>query len=51
MANIPEIPDHNSQMQTLLSQMNERIHQLEQESNEMHAQNLQYQHQIEARAN
>ena len=38
-------------METLLSQMNEWLHQLEQENNEMHASNLQYQHQIEAHAN
>ena len=31
--------------------MNERLQQLEQENNEMRAQNLQYQHQIETRAN
>ena len=51
MLDIPEIPDRNSQMETLLSQMNEWLQQLEQENNEMHAQNLQYQRQIEARAN
>ena len=31
--------------------MNERLQQLEQENNEIRTQNLQYQHQIEVRAN
>ena len=51
MTDIQDIPDRNSQMETLLNQMNERLQQLEQENNEMRAQNLQYQHQIETRAN
>ena len=51
MTDIQDIPNRNSQMETLLNQMNERLQQLEQENNEMRAQNLQYQHQIEARAN
>ena len=51
MTDIQDISDRNSQVETLLSQMNERLQQLEQENNEMHAQNLQYQHQIETRAN
>ena len=44
MTDIQDIPDRNSQMETLLNQMNERLQQLEQENNEMRAQNLQYQH-------
>ena len=51
MADIPEILDRNSQIETLLSQMNERRHQLKQENNEMRTQNLQYEHQIEAHTN
>ena len=51
MAEIQETPDCNSQVETWLSQMNEWLQQLEQENNEIHAQNLQYQHQIEACAN
>ena len=51
MADILEITYHNSQMETLLSQMNKRLRQLEQDNNKMCAQNLQYHHQIEARAN
>ena len=38
-------------MEALLSKMNEWLQELEQENNMMRAQNLQYQHQIEARAN
>ena len=51
MTEIPETLNHDSQMETLLNQMSEQIRQLEQENNEMRVQNLQYQHQIEARAN
>ena len=51
MTYIHEIPYRNSQMEALLSQMNEWLQQLEQENNEMHVQNLQYQHQIEECAN
>ena len=51
MTDIQDIPDRNSQVETLLNQMNERLQQLEQENNEIRAQNLQYQHQIETRAN
>ena len=40
MTDIQDIPDRNSQMETLLNQMNERLQQLEQENNEMCAQNL-----------
>ena len=46
-----DIPYHNSQMKNILSQMNKQLCQLEQENNEMRPQNLQYQHQIEARTN
>lgn len=42
MTDTQDIPDRNSQMETLLNQMNERLQQLEQENNEMRAQNLQY---------
>ena len=45
MTDIQDIPDRNSQVETLLNQMNERLQQLEQENNEMRAQNLLYQHQ------
>ena len=51
MTYIHEIPYRNSQMEALLSQMNEWLQQLEQENNEMHVQNLHYQHQIEECAN
>ena len=51
MTDIQDIPDRNSQVETLLNQMNERLQQLEQENNKMCAQNLQYQHQIETQAN
>ena len=47
MTEIQETTNQNSQMEALLSQMSERLQQLEHENNEMHAQNLQYQHPIE----
>ena len=46
MTEIQETTDRNSQMEALLSQMSERLQQLEQENNKMRVQNLQYQHQI-----
>ena len=47
MAETQETTNQNSQMEALLSQMSERLKQLEQENNDMRAYNLQYQNQIE----
>ena len=51
MVEVSETLNHDSQMETLLNQMRKRLYQLEQETNKMRTQNIQYQHQIEAHVN